>query len=34
MQQQRYLVVPFPGTEAGVRNVPVALDLARQLADL
>lgn len=34
VQQQRYLVVPFPGTEAGVRNVPVALDLARQLADL
>lgn len=34
VQQGRYLVVPFPGTEAGVRNVPVALDLARQLADL
>ncbi len=34
VQQQRYLVVPFPGTEAGVRNVPVALDLARRLADL
>ncbi|WP_350339758.1 putative F420-0 ABC transporter substrate-binding protein [Actinotalea lenta] len=34
VQHHRYLVVPFPGTEAGVRNVPVAMDLAKQLADL
>ena len=31
---ERYLVVPFAATEAGVRNVPAAVDLAGQLADL
>lgn len=31
---QRYLVVPFPASEAGVRSVPAAVDLAGQLADL
>lgn len=34
VQQERYLVVPFAGTEAGVRNVPVAVDLVDQLAGL
>lgn len=31
---QRYLVVPFPASEAGVRTVGAALDLADQLEDL
>jgi len=31
---QRYLVVPFPASEAGVRSVPAAVDLAAQLTDL
>lgn len=31
---QRYLVIPFPAAEAGVRNVPATLDMARQLAAL
>ena len=31
---QRYLVVPFAATEAGVRNVDAAADLAAQLAGL
>ncbi len=31
---QRYLVVPFPASEAGVRSVPAAVDLAAQLEDL
>ena len=31
---QRYLVVPFPASEAGVRSVPAAVDLADQLTDL
>lgn len=30
----RYLVIPFPASEAGVRNVPAALDLAAQLKAL
>jgi iron complex transport system substrate-binding protein len=30
----RYLVIPFPASEAGVRNVPAAVDLAAQLATL
>lgn len=30
----RYLVIPFPASEAGVRNVPATLDLAAQLAGL
>ena len=34
VREERYLVVPFPATEAGVRNVPAALDLAAQLAAL
>lgn len=29
---QRYLVVPFPASEAGVRTVGATLDMARQLA--
>jgi len=32
--EQRYLVVPFPASEAGVRNVPAVLDMAAQLAAL
>jgi iron complex transport system substrate-binding protein len=31
---QRYVVVPFPASEAGVRNVPAAVDMAKQLAAL
>ncbi|UYO01206.1 MAG: putative F420-0 ABC transporter substrate-binding protein [Devosia sp.] len=31
---QRYLVIPFPAAEAGVRNVPATLDMAGQLAGL
>ena len=31
---ERYLVVPFAATEAGVRNVPATVDLAAQLAAL
>mgnify|MGYP001180879793 CR=1 FL=1 len=32
--EQRYLVIPFPASEAGVRNVPAVVDMARQLAGL
>ena len=32
--EERYLVVPFAATEAGVRNVPAAVDLSEQLAAL
>lgn len=31
---QRYLVIPFPASEAGVRNVPATIDMAKQLAAL
>lgn len=31
---QRYLVIPFPASEAGVRNVPATADMAAQLARL
>lgn len=31
---QRYLTVPFPAAEAGVRNVPATADMAAQLAGL
>ncbi len=31
---QRYLVIPFPAAEAGVRNVPATADMAGQLAEL
>ncbi|WP_029664266.1 putative F420-0 ABC transporter substrate-binding protein [Cellulomonas sp. KRMCY2] len=34
VRAERYLVVPFAASEAGVRNVPAALDLAEQLAAL
>lgn len=34
VREQRYVVVDFPATEAGVRNVPAATDLAAQLAEL
>lgn len=34
VREGRYLVVPFAATEAGVRNVDAAVDLAAQLADL
>lgn len=30
----RYLIVPFPAAEAGVRNVPATADMAHQLAAL
>ncbi len=31
---KRYLVIPFPASEAGVRNVPATADMATQLARL
>jgi iron complex transport system substrate-binding protein len=31
---ERYLIIPVPASEAGVRNVPAALDLAAQLKAL
>ncbi|WP_286720628.1 putative F420-0 ABC transporter substrate-binding protein [Devosia sp. 63-57] len=31
---QRYLVLPFPASEAGIRNVPATTDMAAQLAGL
>ena len=34
VQQQHYLVVPFPASEAGVRSVRATADMAEQLADL
>jgi iron complex transport system substrate-binding protein len=34
VREHRYLVVPFAATEAGVRNVAAATDLATQLAGL
>lgn len=32
--EERYLVVPFPASEAGVRNADAALDLSEQLAEI
>lgn len=34
VKHHRYLTVPFPASEAGVRSVPAAVDLAEQLTDL
>ncbi|WP_193335959.1 putative F420-0 ABC transporter substrate-binding protein [Devosia beringensis] len=34
VQHERYLVVPFPASEAGVRNVGATADMAAQLAAL
>ncbi|MFD1504580.1 putative F420-0 ABC transporter substrate-binding protein [Georgenia yuyongxinii] len=34
VQEGRYLTVPFPATEAGVRNVGAVTDLAAQLTEL
>ncbi|TDE97238.1 putative F420-0 ABC transporter substrate-binding protein [Occultella glacieicola] len=34
VQEGRYLIVDFPATEAGVRSVPAATELADQLAQL
>ncbi|MFV0251774.1 MAG: putative F420-0 ABC transporter substrate-binding protein [Beutenbergiaceae bacterium] len=34
VQQQRYLIVPFAATEAGVRNVEATVSLTHQLAEL
>lgn len=34
VQNGRYLVIPFPAAEAGVRNVPATADMAKQLAGL
>ncbi|WP_338720653.1 putative F420-0 ABC transporter substrate-binding protein [Devosia sp. XK-2] len=31
---KRYLIIPFPASEAGVRNVPATADMAAQLARL
>jgi iron complex transport system substrate-binding protein len=31
---QRYLILPFPASEAGIRNVPATADMAAQLAGL
>lgn len=34
VREERYLVVPFPATEAGVRNADAAASLSRQLTEL
>jgi iron complex transport system substrate-binding protein len=34
VQEHRYLTVPFPAAEAGVRNADAVVDLSHQLADL
>jgi iron complex transport system substrate-binding protein len=34
VKNQRYLVIPFPAAEAGIRNVPATADMAEQLAGL
>ena len=34
VQQHRYLTLPFPATEAGVRNVDAVVSLTEQLAEL
>ena len=34
VREHRYLTVPFPAAEAGVRNVDAVVSLAKQLADL
>ncbi|MCU1419540.1 MAG: putative transporter, periplasmic binding protein [Mycetocola sp.] len=34
VREDRFLVVPFAASEAGVRSAPAAADLARQLAEL
>jgi iron complex transport system substrate-binding protein len=34
VKHERYLTIPFPASEAGVRNVPAASDMATQLAGL
>jgi len=34
VKNQRYLILPFPASEAGVRNVPATADMAAQLAEL
>ena len=34
VKNERYLILPFPASEAGVRNVPAAADMAAQLAEL
>ena len=34
VKDERYVVVPFPATEAGVRNVDAVASVVDQLADL
>ena len=34
VRNARYLVIPFPAAEPGIRSVPATLDLARQLSEL
>jgi iron complex transport system substrate-binding protein len=34
VREHRYLTIPFPASEAGVRNADAVVDLSRQLADL
>lgn len=34
VKNQRYLTLPFPASEAGVRNVPAVVDMAAQLSAL
>lgn len=34
VRHQRYLILPFPAAEAGVRNAPATADMAAQLAGL
>lgn len=34
VQNERYLIIPFPASEAGVRTIPAAMDMAEQLAGI
>ncbi|WP_425033539.1 putative F420-0 ABC transporter substrate-binding protein [Pelagibacterium sp.] len=34
VQNERYITIPFPAAEPGIRSIPAAADLARQLQEL
>ncbi|WP_417579610.1 putative F420-0 ABC transporter substrate-binding protein [Pelagibacterium sp.] len=34
VQNERFIVIPFPAAEPGIRSIPAAADLARQLQEL
>src|SRR5690625_3334373 len=34
VKQERYLTIPFPASEAGVRSAGASVDMGKQLADL